>query len=86
MSASRLVPVMPLLLAVLMAIGPAANARADGEAGLVIQDGDVVTTFCVSFQGDGIRGDALLGAAGHTFDAYGGGSGLAGRTRRGADA
>ncbi len=36
-------------------------ARADGgEAGLVIQNGDVVTTYCVAFSGDGITGDQLL--------------------------
>jgi hypothetical protein len=37
------------------------SARADGgEAGLVIQDGEVVTTYCVAFSGDGITGDQLL--------------------------
>lgn len=40
-------------------------ARADGgEAGLVIQNGDVVTTYCVAFAGDGITGDQLLQKAG----------------------
>jgi len=60
-----------------MALAAVSPVRADGEAGLVIQDGDTVTTYCVAFQGDGIRGDALLRTAGHTFDAYGGASGLA---------
>ena len=53
------------------------EAGADGEAGLVIQDGETVTTYCVAFQGEGMSGDALLKAAGKEFDAYGGGSGLA---------
>ena len=53
------------------------SAAADGEAGLVIQDGNTVRTYCVAFTGDGIRGDQLLTRAGQTFDAYGGGSGLA---------
>lgn len=60
-----------LLLAVLL---PAAVARADGEAGLVIQEGGSVRTFCVAFQGDGISGEALLNAAGLTFDQFGGGA------------
>ena len=53
------------------------DVRADGEAGVVIQDGDAVATYCIAFTGDGITGDQLLKAAGQTFDAYGGGSGLA---------
>lgn len=53
------------------------TAAADGEAGLVIQEGGTVRTYCVPFTGDGIRGDQLLTRAGQTFDAYGGGSGLA---------
>ena len=52
-------------------------ARADGEAGLVVQDGDQVRTYCVAFEGDGVTGAELLTRAGLTFDAYGGGSGLA---------
>ncbi len=60
-----------------MALAFLTDARADGEAGIVIQDGDTVTTFCIAFTGDGITGDQLLKAAGQTFDAYGGGSGLA---------
>lgn len=66
-----------LATAFVLALLTVATASADGEAGLVLQDGDAVTTYCVAFEGDGIRGDDLLRAAGHTFDAYGGGSGLA---------
>jgi hypothetical protein len=66
-----------LCVAAILALLAVGAARADGEAGLVIQDGDAVTTYCIAFQGDGINGDALLRAAGQTFDAYGGGSGLA---------
>ena len=63
--------------AALASLGVLSVAHADGEAGLVIQEGDVVTTYCVAFTGDSISGDQLLKQAGHTFDAYGGGSGLA---------
>ena len=52
-------------------------ALADGEAGLVIQDGESVRTYCVAFAGESISGDQLLQSAGQPFDAYGGGSGLA---------
>lgn len=66
------------LVAVLVAaLAGAATARADGEVGLIVQEGDQVKTYCIAFQGDGISGDALLRAAGYTFDAFGGGSGLA---------
>ncbi|MFN0094305.1 MAG: hypothetical protein ACKVVT_05955 [Dehalococcoidia bacterium] len=51
------------------------TAYADGEAGLVIQNGDAVTTYCVPFTGDGIDGDDLLTAAGVDFDQFGGGGG-----------
>lgn len=60
-----------------LAIAASSSARADGEAALVVQDGSAVRTFCVAFEGEGITGDQLLKAAGQTFDAYGGGSGLA---------
>lgn len=64
-------------VALVLSLGLAGPARADGEAGVVIQIGDTVETFCIGFTGDGITGDQLLKAAGQTFDAYGGGSGLA---------
>lgn len=46
----------------LVLLVPAARATADGggEAGLVIDDGGVVETFCVPFSGDGISGEELL--------------------------
>jgi hypothetical protein len=66
-----------VLAALVFAIWPTASALADGEAGVVIQEGSEVRTYCIAFEGDGIRGDRLLQAAGQTFDAYGGGSGLA---------
>jgi hypothetical protein len=51
-------------------------ARADGgEAGLVVQNGEVVTTYCVAFTGDGITGDQLLQKAGVSVGAGGGQSG-----------
>ena len=71
---ARLLTCVVLALA---ALRLATGAWADGEAGLVIQEGDAVTTYCIAFSGDGITGDQLLNAAGQTFDAYGGGSGLA---------
>jgi hypothetical protein len=66
-----------MVAAVSFAVAWASIANADGEAGVVIQDGDVVTTYCIAFQGDGITGDQLLKAAGKTYDAFGGGTGLA---------
>lgn len=69
--------IMVCVVLAIAALGFATVAKADGEAGLVIQEGDAVTTYCIPFSGDGITGDALLKAAGKTFDAYGGGSGLA---------
>lgn len=69
---------LPLLAWILLvAVGFATTARADGEAGLVIQEGGEVTTFCVAFSGDGITGQDLLKKAGIGVDAFGGGSGLA---------
>ena len=36
------------------------SALADGEAGLVIQDGENVRTYCLAFGGESISGDQLL--------------------------
>ncbi len=38
----------------------ATRALADGEAGLVVQTGDQVETYCVGFTGDSISGSELL--------------------------
>jgi len=53
---------MAMVLGGLVALGAGAGvARADGEAGLVIQHGDgSVDTYCVAFNGDGISGKELL--------------------------
>ena len=51
-----LAPVL-LGLCALLAVGV---ARADGEAGLVIQNGANVETYCVPFKGDSINGADLL--------------------------
>lgn len=51
-------------------------AKADGEAGLVIQVGDQVTTYCVPFTGESINGEALLAASGLPVEWFGSGSGL----------
>lgn len=48
-------------------------AAADGEAGLVIDSGEGdVETYCVPFEGDSIRGDELLEAAGVSIASVGG--------------
>ncbi|WP_416223930.1 hypothetical protein, partial [Tepidiforma sp.] len=60
----------------LTALALAGVARADGEAGLVIQDGETVTTYCVPFQGDSISGEQLLASAGLPIEKFGGGSGV----------
>ncbi len=65
-----------LVLIAAMAVGLGATARADGEAGLVIQDGSEVKTYCVAFRGDGITGQDLLKDAGLGIEVFGGGSGL----------
>jgi hypothetical protein len=66
-----------LLGAILLGLMWVSVGSADGEAGLVVQDGDQVRTYCIAFEGDGITGAEMLTRAGLTFDAYGGGSGLA---------
>jgi hypothetical protein len=48
--------------------------RADGEAGLVVDDGETVRTYCVAFEGEGISGEELLRRAGLSFDQFGGGA------------
>lgn len=58
-------------------LGGAAVASADGEAGLVIQEGNEVTTYCIAFTGDGITGEELLKRAGLTVEQFGGGGGRA---------
>jgi hypothetical protein len=58
------------MLASLLTLGGV--ARADGEAGVVVQDGDEVKTFCVPFKGDSIGGDALLEATGLPSGQFGG--------------
>ena len=49
-----------LALGVLLSFAAVSGVRADGEVGLVIQDGDAVTTYCVAFSGDSISGDQML--------------------------
>ena len=66
-----------LLAAVVAAFAAVPLAYADGEAGLVVQDGDQVKTYCIAFTGDGITGQELLKRAGISVEAFGGGSGLA---------
>jgi len=60
----------PVVLAVVLL--PAA-ARADGEAGLVIDYGDGrVETYCIAFQGDHITGQELLERAGLDVNQFSG--------------
>ena len=61
-----------LVFAALAALPLPGSVRADGEAGLVIQQGSDVQTYCVAFEGDSISGEALLRAAGRSFDQFGG--------------
>ena len=58
----------------LLAIAAPSLVRADGEAGVVIDYGGSTQTFCVAFEGDSIRGDQLLNAAGLSFNQFGGGA------------
>lgn len=66
-----------MLLGVVFSLVTVSLARADGEVGLVVQDGDQVTTYCIAYAGDGITGQDVLKKAGISIEAFGGGSGLA---------
>ncbi|MEO8539280.1 MAG: hypothetical protein ABI577_06025 [bacterium] len=66
-----------LLAGFVFAMAFVSMAQADGEVGLVVQNGDQVTTYCVAFKGDGITGQDLLKNVGISVEAFGGGSGLA---------
>jgi hypothetical protein len=67
-----------LPFAAMLALLTFSGAKADGgEMGLVIQNGDTVTTYCVPFSGDGITGQQALKQVGLNVEAFGGGSGLA---------
>jgi len=48
------------------------GARADGEAGLVVEEGGIATTYCIAFSGDGITGEEMLRRAGYTIEQFGG--------------
>jgi hypothetical protein len=64
--------VLVLAVALFAIVFSATAARADGEAGLVVQDGDQVKTYCIPFTGDGITGQDLLKQAGLKVEAFGG--------------
>ena len=51
---------------IVAALAGAAVASADGEVGLVIQEGGEATTYCIAYTGDGITGEELLERAGLT--------------------
>lgn len=70
-------PLLPAVAAALAVMAATGAVRADGEAGLVVQDGDVVRSYCIPFTGDGITGQQMLTAVGLTAGTFGGGSGLA---------
>ncbi len=64
---------LALGVAVIVALLPLV-ARADGEAGILVQNGDSVQTYCIAFQGESITGDQLLKAAGLSFGQFGSGN------------
>lgn len=53
-------------------VGGIGVASADGEVGLVIQEGGQATTYCIAYTGDGITGEELLQRAGLTVEQFGG--------------
>lgn len=59
-----------LCAAGLLALLPLA-VRADGEIGVVIQEGGTTETFCVPFKGDFVNGETALGATGKGFTTFG---------------
>lgn len=62
-------------LLTLLCVSAVQSARADGEAGVVIEEEGEVRTYCVAFSGDSIAGDDLLDAAGLTYEDVGTGAG-----------
>lgn len=61
-----------LLAAAAASVAVVQAASADGEVGLVLQEGDAVTTYCVAYEGGGISGEALLERAGLAVEQFGG--------------
>ena len=59
----------------LLCVSGVHTVRADGEAGVVIEEEGQVRTYCVPFSGDSIAGDDLLDAAGLTYEDVGTGAG-----------
>jgi len=64
-----------LLAAAAAAIAVVQTVAADGEVGLVLQEGDAVTTYCIAYEGEGISGEALLQRAGLAVEQFGGSAG-----------
>ena len=60
---------------IVAALAGTAVASADGEVGLVIQEGGEATTYCIAYTGDGITGEELLERAGLPVEQFGGGGG-----------
>lgn len=73
MHAHRLWTVIAAALAA--ALAGTAVASADGEVGLVIQEGTETTTYCIAYTGEGITGEELLKRAGLAVEQFGGGGG-----------
>ena len=62
-----------LVMSAVFALAAVTMARADGEAGLVIQHGDgSIDTYCIPFSGDSITGKALLQRVNIPAEDYGG--------------
>lgn len=66
---------MVVAAAIVAALAGTAVASADGEVGLVIQEGTGTTTYCIAYTGDGITGEELLKRAGLPVEQFGGGGG-----------
>jgi hypothetical protein len=62
---------LAIIALTLLCISAVHSARADGEAGVVIDENGQVRTYCVAFEGDSISGDDLLQAAGINYEDLG---------------
>ncbi len=64
-----------LVAAGLLGLSAIGVVRADGEVGLLIQNGDTIETYCLAFEGDSVGGEVILDRAGITIEQFGGSGG-----------